>query len=36
MSTALASRLTRVAAGGALYSVLANAMIYIGQIIIAR
>ena len=35
-SASLASRLTRVAAGGILYSLLANAMIYAGQIVIAR
>jgi O-antigen/teichoic acid export membrane protein len=35
-SATLASRLTRIAAGGMLYSVLTNAMIYVGQIIIAR
>lgn len=35
-SLSIASRLTRVAAGGLLYSVVANGMIYAGQIIIAR
>jgi O-antigen/teichoic acid export membrane protein len=35
-SISLTARLTRVAAGGMLYSILTNGMIYIGQIIIAR
>lgn len=35
-SAALATRLTRAAAGGMFYAVLANAVIYVGQIIIAR
>jgi O-antigen/teichoic acid export membrane protein len=35
-SLSLASRLTRVAAGGLVYSVIANGMIYAGQTIIAR
>jgi O-antigen/teichoic acid export membrane protein len=35
-SVALSSRMARAAAGGMLYSVLANAMIYVGQITVAR